>query len=217
MLWLCLYCPDSLLESLLAATPDMAGAAVVSETIRGCERVQSANAQARKQGVQVGMKLAAAYALDDSLVVYPYQASVAQHTQRELACWAMQYTSYVSIGANQTILLEVSGSLTLFGGIEALYQRVAADLETDFGYQCAISVAPTPLGATWLALANKACVVDSIAGLHRALKPLPIKVLRLEPKLEKKLVEEFKKEVTKLTSFGIDTSRWNNKFFEEKE
>lgn len=43
-------------------------------------------------------------------------------------------------------------------------------------------------------------------------KPKP-----LEPKLEKKLVEEFKKEVTKLTSFGIDTSRWNNKFLEEKE
>src|SRR5262249_927599 len=65
-----------------------------------------------------------------------------------LASWALQFTPMVSVVPHQGLLLEVSASLMLFGGIAQLSAQVRKGVH-ELGYRSAIGVAPTPQGA-WL-------------------------------------------------------------------
>ena len=65
-----------------------------------------------------------------------------------LGWWALQFTPRVC-RHDEAVLMEVSGSLRLFGGERALHERIVAGA-TDLGWaQCA--AAPTALGALALA------------------------------------------------------------------
>jgi protein ImuB len=67
-----------------------------------------------------------------------------------LAGWAGRFTSIVSLAPPRELLLEVGGSLRLFGGPDRLVGEVEAGLQ-DLGYTFATALAPTPLAATLLA------------------------------------------------------------------
>jgi len=49
-----------------------------------------------------------------------------------LASWAYDYTPYIKRYADDTLLLEVSRCLKLFGGVEALCHRLKISLDTMF-------------------------------------------------------------------------------------
>ena len=76
-----------------------------------------------------------------------------------------------------SVLLEVSGSLKLFGGLSPLIERLQKGLEA-MGWSAALAVAPTPRAAYWLALAGKQKFIASSADLEPALAALPVGVLR---------------------------------------
>jgi protein ImuB len=78
------------------------------------------------------------------------------------------------------VLLEVAGSLALFGGLSRLLAKVRRGLDA-LGYQAVIAVAPTPLGASWLARAGDARPVTDRASLRTRLAGLPVEVLNLPP------------------------------------
>ena len=69
-------------------------------------------------------------------------------TLEAIAAWACQFTPKVSLEAPQGLLLEVEGSLRLFGGLEALTGRLQAGL-ADMGAQAGIATAATPRAALW--------------------------------------------------------------------
>ncbi|HEX2199607.1 MAG TPA: DNA polymerase Y family protein [Burkholderiales bacterium] len=70
-------------------------------------------------------------------------------TLEAIAAWACQFTPKVSLEPPQGLLLEVQGSLRLFGGRAALMRGVQAGLAA-MGWQAGMAAAATPRAALWL-------------------------------------------------------------------
>jgi len=171
-LWLAVHLP---LLPLVALPPGAAGpwAVVVDE---GSTRLLiAANAAAAKLGLAPGQKLGAARALAPGLeVVERHPVLEARHLEL-LARWATSLTPVVSLEPPDGLLLEVQGSLRLFGGIEALMRRAAAEFDAR-RESFRLAAAPTPRAAVWLARAAHGTVIESVATLAGALSRLPLTV-----------------------------------------
>ena len=131
------------------------------------------NETAARCGVRPGMPLGAAHVLAQSLRVHPRDARAERAALERLAAWAGQFTPAVSLSPPATLLLEVQGSLALFGGLKALCERIEAGI-AGLGFQAAFAVAPTPLAAAWLARAGRPGYVTNVAQLTGALAALPL-------------------------------------------
>lgn len=188
MLWLALYLPNLPLEVFARGCHGSEPFAVCAGEGRGnCScialtpaihggRAQSvliANEAAAQCGVRPGMSFGAACVLAQSLRVHPRDVRAEETALERLAAWAGQFTSAVSISPPATLLLEVQGSLTLFGGLKALCERVQAEI-AGLGFKAVFAVAPTPLAATWLARAGRPKPVTDTAQLAGALAPLSL-------------------------------------------
>lgn len=145
-LWLALHM-HSLALDVFAPTRE-AVAVAAGEGSHRC--LVACNAEASRQGVAPGMGLNAAFAVLPELRVLEQDARRQQRALKRLAGWAGQYTSWVSLVAPDALLLEIRGSLRLFGGLPALQEGLGDGLSA-LGYQAYQGVAPTPLGALWLA------------------------------------------------------------------
>lgn len=124
------------------------------------------------------MRLAGAWALLPGLTVQERDVSREQAALNRLACWAGSFTSEVCLVPPQTLLLEVAGSLRLFGGAACLFERVVHGCEEQ-GFAPQAALAPTPLAAQWLALADDSLPCLEVADLPRRLDALPLAVLAL--------------------------------------
>ena len=93
---------------------------------------------------------------------------------RSLAAWCHQLTSKLSIAPPDGLLLEVQGSLKLFGGLEAIKCKLVDEIRSR-NLPFNVSTAPTPLGALWLARHGSVDILDA-DGLRRHLCELPLEV-----------------------------------------
>jgi protein ImuB len=103
----------------------------------------------------------------------PGQADLAATLER-LAATALQFTPRVSLEPPDGLLLEVRGSLHLFGGPAALCRAFQAQCTA----ACTLALAPTPLAALALARAGVARQVTDAAQLTGAVTALPLRSLR---------------------------------------
>jgi protein ImuB len=179
MLWLCVHLPDLPLAIFLRGGR-VAEPMAVSHGQGREQRVLIANRAAAGRGVCPGMRVSAAQALAQGLRVQPQDARAEWRALVQLAAWCGQFTSLVSLAPPQALLLEVRGSLTLFGGLGALLARLRRGL-VRLGYRAQFAVAPTPLAATWLAGAASEARITTIAELAGALAPLPLTGLGFTP------------------------------------
>ena len=131
-----------------------------------------------------GMRLADAWSLLPELAVQERDAERERRRLEALACWAGGFTSEVSLALPDALLLEVAGSLRLFGGLEALLARLLQGIAGQ-GHAACTALAPTPRAALWLAVAGEAgnaavprCL--DVADLRDALGTLPLEVLELD-------------------------------------
>jgi protein ImuB len=85
-----------------------------------------------------------------------------------IAAWACQFTPRVSLEPPQALLLEVRGSLRLFGGFESFRRQLAAGL-SELGYAFSFASADTARAALWLS-----------RGEGQAFEALPIEVTRFD-------------------------------------
>jgi protein ImuB len=85
-----------------------------------------------------------------------------------IAAWACQFTPRVSLEPPQALLLEVRGSLRLYGGFESFRRQLAAGL-SELGYAFSFASADTARAALWLS-----------RGDGQAFEALPIEVTRFE-------------------------------------
>lgn len=173
-LWLCLYFPALPLEALTRNRAP-ASRAVVDEQ-QGIPRVLLTSAEAAATGISSGMSINAALALDPGVELLFRQPACEQKAFSELAAWAECFTSFVTLDSSPALLLEIAGSLRLFGGINRLRDSVLAELQLQ-GYSANVAIAPTPLAATWLARAGRMMCVDDPGHLHGALADLPLSCL----------------------------------------
>jgi protein ImuB len=179
MLWLALRFPLLPLEIYTRACDNDAPLAVVSAA-GGNAEIIACNKAACGAGIRPGMSLATAGALACDLQTVARNIQAESAALERLAAWAIQFTPVVSIAPPREILLEIAGSLALFGGLNPLWTQIAENLQR-MGYRAVIACAPTPLAAQFFARANVSVRVRHADALRVSLGKLPIEVLDLPP------------------------------------
>jgi protein ImuB len=155
------------------------------------KHVVACNARAWNEGVRPGHRMNAAIALCGSLALIARDPDAERRLLEGIATSCLKYTSAVSPQAPNEVLLEVRGSLRLFGGAHALIERIEADLVgLNAGLQLAL--APTARSAQWLARASTTPRVCLPRELPDALATLPIASLKWPLPIE-----------LQLTRFGV--------------
>jgi protein ImuB len=174
MLWIALSFPD--LPLAVFARADASESPAVTASASHRPDVLVANLAARKRGVTPGMSIAAALALDPELVIHLRDERAETAALASIALWAGQWTSTVAVEPRGCVLLEISGALRYFDGLERLILRIRAGL-ADLGFAAAIAVAPTAGSAGLLARAGHEAVIEGSENIERALGSLPVELL----------------------------------------
>ena len=151
MLWLALLLPALPLQLAERALPCIGPLAIVEGPPQRLVVIHC-NAAAQAAGVAPGMKLAAAQALARELIALERNTEREQAALAELAGWAYQFSSHVVLQPDG-LLLEVGGSLRLFGGRARLHRAIADGLDA-LGYRAAFAYAAAPRTARAYALAH---------------------------------------------------------------
>ena len=133
--------------------------------------------QAARWGVKPGMSLAAALALVPQLEIRPRDLQGEKLLLERLAAQAQRFTPRVSLVPPDGLVLEVKGSLHLFGGTEALCRALESECRAA-GVKPLLSLAPYPLAALAGARGGKAFLVTQPAHLVSRVSSLPLTTLR---------------------------------------
>jgi len=171
-LWFCVYLPDLPLE---ASGPLEQASAVVEEQ-QGMHRVLLACPQAAAAGIMPGQTANAALALLPTVRIEARSTLKEQQALEALATWLEQFSSVVCIAGPDVLLLEIAGSLRLYGGLLNLRRQIVAGLQQQ-GFGASLAIAPTPLAATWLARAGQRACIRDTANIATALRSLPLACL----------------------------------------
>ncbi|MGD8809688.1 MAG: DNA polymerase Y family protein [Gammaproteobacteria bacterium] len=169
-MWLAVCLHDLILEASPVARTH--GPAVVADTDE--LRVAAANPAAQALGIDSGCALNAALAMADALRIEPRDTDCEQRAMRSLAIWARTLTPAVSIVRPNILLLEIRGSLRLFGGAERIKAVVDAQLAKR-GLSGQMSLAPSAQAATWLSRHGDCDVAEEDESI-KALRDLPLSV-----------------------------------------
>jgi protein ImuB len=162
-LWICVTLPWLSLETYRPRWSEPGMHAVIDS-----DRVIVVSMAALDAGVRVGMKRGGAKAICPDLIVYERDEPQEQEKMRSISLCLLKYAPEVALTAKDSVLMNISRSLRLFGGIRALYKQIRRDV-LDLGFTAYTSAAPTAHGA-WL-LAQAAAL--PMRGIRR-------RVLRLE-------------------------------------
>jgi protein ImuB len=179
MLWLALRFPLLPLEIFTRGSAMSGPLAVVASSAANAAIV-ACNQEARRHGIAAGMPVAAAQALASGLRVFTRDVTAERAALERVAAWSFQFTPTVSIAASIEVLLEVAGSLSLFGGLNRLWMDVEQQAAA-MGYTTFIAGAPTPLAAQLFARAGLSPRIRHYDALRLSLEQLPVGVLELSP------------------------------------
>ncbi len=116
-------------------------------------RVRLVNDRARSAGVAIGTSLATALSIAPQLTHFERDPAAENERLRVLATMAHRFTPTVSLAPPTALLLEVQGSLNLFGGLGPLLSRLRRAVRR-LGHGAALAAAHTPAAALALAKAG---------------------------------------------------------------
>lgn len=178
-LWLAVHLPGLALEALGSAAGSAAPARPRAATELGgrVQRIIVADERASAAGVRPGLALTAALALLPELDAQPRDARRERLLLERLAAHSLRFTPRVSLEPPDALLLEVRGSLGLFGGARALGRALASDCAA-LGARPKLALAPTPLAALAGARSGAGFIVRHPAQLVGHLAALPLAALR---------------------------------------
>lgn len=159
--------------------------ALVGSGARGL-RLTAVNAAAFAAGVRPQMPLADARAVLPSLLTRPAEPENDMAGLAALTRWAGRYGPQRHVDGSDGLWIDTTGVAHLFGSETEMLRDLVRRL-TAFGFTVRAAIAPTHGAAH--ALARHAasarrpvlCVADGEAALRRALAPLPVAALRLDP------------------------------------
>lgn len=183
-LWLAIHLPSLLLDSLRDAVQALPGQPPVAivDLERSGKVVRACAARVQAVGVREGMSINAALAL------VPELHTLARDVRRErqlldaVAQRGVRFTPRVSIEPPDGVLLEVRGSLRLFGGARQLCTRLEQELTAALGASVRFAITPTPLASLWFAraglLGSRPVFVRNRDELAARLAPLPLECTR---------------------------------------
>ncbi len=184
------------------------------------QRVLVCNAAAAALGIKAGMGTATARALADSVLLLERDPGAEQRRLQQLCCWGYSISPTLYPFRDDCLLLEIGSCLRLYGGIEALLERVERGL-SQRGVHYRVGLGPTPKSAVLFSikpLGSRASELSSEAlddpygsepgestsqqthqgataeSLEARLAPLPLKLL-----------EDFPRQVDALAKAGLWT------------
>jgi protein ImuB len=138
--------------------------------VAACERAQ-------RFGVRRGMGMAAALALVPNLETCARDVTRERQLLERLATRAHRFTPRISLVPPDGIVLEVKGSLHLFGGAEKLCRAIEVDC-FEAGVKPIVSLAPSPLAALAGARAGQALLITDPSRLVGEISALKLFTLR---------------------------------------
>lgn len=139
------------------------------------DHVMAVSAAAHARGVQPGMRRGGVQLLAPAARQHERDALQEQAMLQQTALALLQYTPQVALAAQACVLLDVSASLRLFGGIRALCRKVRATVAR-LGVSATLGCAVTATGAWMLARAGNRRTLG-MASLQRRLDRLPVALL----------------------------------------
>ncbi|RZT99569.1 protein ImuB [Advenella incenata] len=155
--WIAVHLLHPTLDTLCPDWRNTAAVVIDHGQVRVCSPA------ARAAGVQPGMRISGVNTLCPQAVLTEYDEHIHHSAIQAASLALLQYTPELALGERDTLLLDVTASLSLFGGIQRLYRRIQGSLHgLCLSASCAIG---TTAGGAWL-LATCAC-----ARLRRCLKP----------------------------------------------
>src|SRR5688572_964984 len=167
---------DSATRSCIGTSTTSNGLAIV-DLEHGGKVVCACDAAATAAGIAPGM------ALNSALALLPELQTLARSPRREqeillaIAEWALRFGPRVSLEPPDVVLLEVRGSLRLFGGSRKLCELMRAELQAA-GLDPQFSLTPTPTASLWMARAGRKGAVRNPADLSSRLGDLSISCTR---------------------------------------
>ena len=167
--------------------PAIDGAIAVVDDDRQ-RRVMVCNAAAASCGIRPGHSFNAAIALNADVVLLNRHADREDALLKELAIFCNHYSPVVTIASDVELLVEVRGSLRLFGGVTSFLDRLRADFSTR-GLHPQIALSPTAQASLWsarCARVGEACVVTP-KRLSQVLATLPLAALHWPAQVNQRL------------------------------
>ena len=169
-----MHLPHYVLESL---RPDTSAPVAVVDLERGAKVVCDCDAQAAAAGVVPGMALNSALALQPGLRVVPREPRRERALLEAMATAALDFTPRVNLEPPDAVLLEVRGSLRLFGDARRLCELVRQRLQS-CGFAPCLALTPAALASLWFARAGEEVALRRPDALAARLAPLPLAVTR---------------------------------------
>lgn len=174
-LWQALRFPELPLDVFRRGCADEPLMAVIDE-----QRLLAVSRTATAEGVCPGMRPAQARSLSPQLQLLQRRPDLEQDSLRRLADGLLQFSGWVSRQPPLELVLEIGGSLRLFGGISGLQQQLRQHME-QLGLRWQTAVAPTAAAASLFCRAGDEILLTQPAALATRLAALPIQVLELTP------------------------------------
>jgi protein ImuB len=177
MLWIALYLPQLPLDLAYRRWPEALHDSLrqsVPLAVTQARRIGWANPCAQEAGVVPGMPESAALARLANIVLLPRDPALEAAATIEAALWTLHFTPLVSL-LEGGLLMEVSGSLRLFGGLEALLQQIRGGV-LELGFTPQMASAPTA-AAAWILARQADGLHGDHAGFSALLDRLPVSLL----------------------------------------
>ena len=118
----------------------------------------------------------AALALLPALVLKPRDRSAETEVMLGLAAWASQFTPATALDLPDTLVLDVTASLKLFGTPALIVERLVMGMR-ELGFCPEWAIAPTASAACWFARLRQQVIVTDHQELRRRVAALPIAIL----------------------------------------
>lgn len=177
MLWLAIHFPSLALESF--ACDESGQPLAVTELFGAHQRILMCDRSAAQLGVAAGMRPGAARALAPGLRLIPRNERRETAALEAVAGWCGSFTSQVSLDPPCGIVLELAGSLRLFGGVGSLLASIGHGLKA-LQYSTQLCLAPTPAAAMLLAREGRESVVPDRQRLRQVLARVSLHWLPLQ-------------------------------------
>ncbi|WP_188885386.1 Y-family DNA polymerase [Caballeronia grimmiae] len=139
------------------------------------DKVIVLDAGARDAGVRVGMKRGGVTTLASEALMFDRSPEREHEMQREVAIALLRFSPQVTVCEEETIIVDVTASLRLFGGILRVCKDIRSVVAT-IGVTARMSVAPTGRGAWLLAKPGRQRVLK-MRSLERHLGALPFMIV----------------------------------------
>ena len=178
MQWAAILLPDLALDAVRRSGADPAAPIALIEGPIQRRSILSCTASATSAGVRAGQSLAAARALLPTLVALPDDPKRTGGLRDLLAAWGYGYSGDVAWMNDDALVLEVGGSLNLFGPWPDFERRLRVDL-AQLGVTHRIALAPRPRAACVFAACRDGFGVTSDAAMRQALRRVPLALARI--------------------------------------